>query len=137
MDQQKLFLDTAGHQCPALSIPCPPSSVSIYCWHLPAASLQTLRTFRQQHDWQAVSHLGTSTPVRSLWSEGQTKMTKDLKKPRRPKGLWSLRPSHPPHCLSQECPQAQPLLQVCAASPSMPLQRMEHGEGAFALGLCV
>lgn len=137
MDQQNLFLDTAGHQCPALSIPCPPGSVSIYRWHLPAASLQTLPAFRQPHDRQAVSHSGASTLVRSLWSEGQIKMTKDMKKLRRSKGLRSLRPNHPPHCLSQECPQAQPLLQVCVASPSRPLQRMEHGKGAFALGLCV
>ena len=87
--------------------------------HLPTASFRTLPTSGQQWD----EHPGSSF---QLQREGQTKVTKEIKKPRGPKGLQRLRPS-PASTLPESgtCPGHRPML----ASVTPPLQRTEPSEG--------
>ena len=114
-----LFLATARHLCPVLSISWPPGSASTGHLHLPTASFQTLSTSGQQ--WY--EHPGSSF---RLQREGQTKVTKEIKKPSRQKGLQGLRPS-PSSTPPQSGTSAGHRRMLASLTPI--LQRREPSEG--------
>ena len=92
-----LFLATAKHLCPVLSISWPPGSASTGHLHLPTASFQTLPSSGQQ--WS--EHPGSSF---RLQREGQTKWPRRWRSQEDKKAWRASDPAHPPLCLSQEHP---------------------------------
>ena len=113
-----LFLATARHLCPVLSISWPPGSASTGHLHSPTASFQTLPTSGQQWD----EHPGSSF---RLQREGQTKVTKDISQVDR-KACRASDPAHPPLRLNQEHPL---VTDACWPAWHPTLQRREPSEG--------